>query len=315
MDGVLVIDKPVGVTSHDVVASVRHILHERRIGHTGTLDPFATGVLVVLLGKATRLARFLTGVDKEYEAIIRLGYATDTGDRTGHPIPEEVNAENRVRLGKWDEQEIAAALEGLRGEIDQVPPMYSAKKVGGKKLYELARRGEHIERQPIRVCVYEFEAIKSAGQLIKDNLDGTFDFQTRVLCSSGTYVRTLAEDFGKHLHIGAHLAELRRTHVGDFGLEQAITLDQLKVHFAEESLGAVLLPPTAALSKLPLVHLNAEDARRASHGREVRVKAEAGWAHGENVRMCDAHEELIAVGQYDANAGSLQPRVVLAKAQ
>src|SRR5215212_6622245 len=144
MDGVLVLDKPAGLTSHDVVAQARRILHERRIGHTGTLDPFATGVLVILLGKATRLAQFLKGVEKEYEAIIRLGYSTDTGDRTGNPIPG-----SQPERGNWTEQEIEEALQSLRGDIDQVPPMYSAKKVEGKKLYELARRGESVERKPI----------------------------------------------------------------------------------------------------------------------------------------------------------------------
>ena len=307
MDGVLVIDKPAGLTSHDVVARARHILHERRIGHTGTLDPFATGVLVILLGKATRLSQFLSGVDKEYEAIIRLGYATDTGDRTGNPITDQSNPKNR----KWSEQEIQEALRSFEGEIDQIPPMYSAKKVEGKKLYELARRGESIDREPIHVCIYEFEAIRPDGQLIKDNLDGTFDFHTRVSCSSGTYVRTLAEDLGKRLYVGAHLAELRRTRVGDLRIERAITLEQLKVHFAEESLGTVLLPPAAAISRLRFVHLSGEDVRRATNGREVKV-AKAEWADGEDVRMFDAARQLIAIGRYDATARSLHPRVVLA---
>src|SRR5690242_16842493 len=305
MDGVLIIDKPSGITSHDVVARTRHILHERRIGHTGTLDPFATGVLVILVGKATRLAQFLSDVDKEYEAIIRLGYSTDTGDRTGKPLsgpPTEVR--------KWTEEEIEAALQSFRGDIDQIPPMYSAKKVEGKKLYELARRGESVERKPLRVCIYDFAAIRPEGQLIKDNLDGTFDFHTRVSCSSGTYVRTLAEDFGKRLYVGAHLAELRRTRVGEFGIDQAITLDELKIHFGEESIGTVLLPSGAALSQMPFVHLNAEDVRRANNGREVNV-AEAEWADGENVKMFDANDELIAIGQYDANTRRLHPRVVL----
>lgn len=306
MDGVLVIDKPAGMTSHDVVAGARRILHVRRIGHTGTLDPFATGVLVVLLGKATRLSQFLSGVDKEYEAIIRLGYSTDTGDRTGNPISgPQPNMEN------FTEPKIEEALQSLRGDIDQTPPMYSAKKVEGQKLYELARRGETVERQPIHVCIYEFEAIPPEGPLIKDNLDGTFDFHAHVSCSSGTYVRTLAEDFGRRLYVGAHLAELRRTRVGDFRIDQAITLDELKIHFGEESIGTVLLPPVAALSRLPFVHLSGEDVRRANHGREVRV-AEVKWADGENVTMYDAAEQVIAVGQYDANAKSLHPRVVLA---
>lgn len=305
MDGVLIIDKPSGVTSHDVVARARHILHERRIGHTGTLDPFATGVLVILVGKATRLAQFLNEVDKEYEAIIRLGYSTDTGDRTGTPIP---GPSSQPR--EWTEAEIEAALMPFRGEIDQVPPMYSAKKVQGKKLYELARRGESVDRKPVHVCIHEFEAIKPEGQLVKDNLDGTFDFHARVSCSSGTYVRTLAEDFGKRLYVGAHLAELRRTRVGDFQITQAITLDQLKLHFGEESLGTVMLPLNAALSRLPFVHLSDEDVRRVNNGREVTVTG-YDWTDGENIKMCDTQEQLIAVGQYDANSKSLHPRVVL----
>ena len=305
MDGVLVIDKPAGMTSHDVVAQTRRILHERRIGHTGTLDPFATGVLVVLIGKATRLSQFMSGVDKEYEAIIRLGYSTDTGDRTGNPIPGPSTEARR-----WTEAEIEAALQSLRGNIDQAPPMYSAKKVEGRKLYELARRGESVERKPVRVCIYEFAAIRPDGQLLKDNADGTFDFYVRVSCSSGTYVRTLAEDFGKRLYVGAHLAELRRTRVGDLGIDQAITLDELKIHFAEESIGEVLLPPGTALSWLPSLHLSGEDLRRANHGREVKV-VEPEWADGENVRIYDAGEQLIAIGRYDANAGSVHPQVVI----
>ena len=307
MDGALVIDKPAGLTSHDVVVRARRILRERRVGHTGTLDPFATGVLIVLLGRATRLAQFLSGVDKEYEAIIRLGYSTDTGDRTGNPIPGPT-----VKRNAWTETEIEAALQSLRGDIEQVPPMYSAKKVDGRKLYELARRGETVERPSIHVRIYEFAAIRPGGQLIKDNLDGTFDFHTRVSCSSGTYVRTLAEDFGKRLYVGAHLAELRRTRVGDFSIDQAITLDDLKIHFGEESIGAVLVPPGAALSQLPFVHLTPDDVSRANHGREVKV-ADSNWSDGENVRMCDGDNELVAVGRYDANTNSLHPRVVLAQ--
>ncbi|HWF87222.1 MAG TPA: tRNA pseudouridine(55) synthase TruB [Pyrinomonadaceae bacterium] len=306
MNGVLVIDKSSGMTSHDVVARARHILHERRIGHTGTLDPFATGVLVIMLGKATRLSQFLTGVDKEYEAIIRLGYSTDTGDRTGKPL----SGPPPTQVRNWTEEQIEAALQSLRGDIDQIPPMYSAKKVEGKKLYELARRGESVERKPFRVCIYEFAAIRPEGQLIKDNLDGTFDFHARVSCSSGTYVRTLAEDFGKRLYVGAHLAELRRTRVGDFGIEQAITLDELKIHFGEESIGTVLLPTGAGISWLPSMHLSGEDVRRASHGREVKVD-ESAWADGDDVRMYDDKEQLIAIGRYDGNARSLRPHVVL----
>ncbi|MGH9931239.1 MAG: tRNA pseudouridine synthase B, partial [Pyrinomonadaceae bacterium] len=266
MDGVLVIDKPAGVTSHDVVDGIRRILHVRRVGHTGTLDPFATGVLVILVGRATRLAQFLSGVEKEYEAVIRLGYATDTGDVTGkkiEPLENELDRSSAslpvtephlgtgrteisvLQQGGWSREQIEAALASLRGEFDQVPPMYSAKKQGGRKLYELARRGEEVERKPVRVCVDKFEAIKPTGELLKDNLDGTFDFAVRVACSAGTYVRTLAEDFGKRLGVGAHLAELRRTRVGDFQIQQAQTLERLKVSAAEEALSKIMLPSDA----------------------------------------------------------------------
>src|SRR6266851_6844283 len=197
MDGVLVIDKPVGLTSHDVVDDIRRMLRVRRVGHTGTLDPFATGVLVLLVGRATRLAQFLNGLEKEYEAVILLGYATDTGDITGKPI--QSSGEDFKQSAPWSNQQIESALDNMRGEIEQVPPMYSAKKQAGRKLYELARRGEEVERKPVRVCIYKFEAIKPTGELLKDNLDGTFDFEVRVACSAGTYVRTLAEDFGKRL--------------------------------------------------------------------------------------------------------------------
>jgi tRNA pseudouridine55 synthase len=308
MDGLLVIDKPADVTSHDVVAGARRILKERRIGHTGTLDPFATGVLLVLVGRATRLAQFLSGSDKEYDAIIRLGYATDTGDRTGTPIPGPHVSERRFT---WSEDEIEQALASLRGWIDQVPPMYSAKKIGGKKLYELARRGEEVKREPVQVCIHELAAIRPEGQLVKDNLDGTFDFHVHVVCSAGTYVRVLAEDLGKRLSVGAHLAELRRTRVGDFSVTNAVTLDQLKTSFAEEAIGTIMLRPSAALSRLPFVHLNGEDVRRARHGMEVKV-GETAWSDGEKVKMCDDNDHLIAIGDYDAMTRRLHPTVVLA---
>ena len=318
MDGLLIIDKPAGITSHDVVAQVRHILQERRVGHTGTLDPFATGVLAILVGRATRLAQFLSGLEKEYEAVIRLGYATDTGDITGKPIRngEQVAADGAVNSGeRWSREQIEAALESLRGEIDQVPPMYSAKKQGGRKLYELARRGEEVERKPVQVCIYNFEAInlasKPSGELLKDNRDGTFDLEVRVECSSGTYVRTLAEDFGKRLGVGAHLAELRRTRVGDFQVQQAKTLEQLKLHFAEESLGKVLSSPDEALARLPYVDLNADDVHRVGNGLSFQV-SQAGWNNGERIRLRDEKGNLIAVAEFNAADGSLHPLVVIA---
>jgi len=311
MDGILVIDKPAGVTSHDVVDEIRRILHERRIGHTGTLDPFATGVLTILVGRATRLAQFLSGLEKEYEAVIRLGYATETGDSTGKPIrPESETAEQQTR--NWRRDQLEAAFAKLRGEIDQVPPMYSAKKQAGRKLYELARRGEEVEREAVRVNILAFEPLKPAGDLLKDNLDGTFDLEVRVACSSGTYIRTLAEDFGKLLGVGAHVAELRRTRVGDFGIQQASTLGELKVSVAEEALGRVLIASDAALSRLPFFDLNADEVRRIQNGMPVFV-SETGWNDGDAVRLRDDKRNLIAVGKFDKAYGSLRPSVVIAR--
>src|SRR6266436_6435631 len=171
MDGVLIIDKPAGMTSHDVVARVRKITGHRRVGHTGTLDPFATGVLVVLVGRATRLAQFLSGAEKEYVAVIRLGYATDTGDITGARIEADSHAKAQSTQS-IREEEIESALASLRGEIEQTPPMFSAKKIAGRKLYELARRGEQIERQPVPVRISEFATIPD-GASPNENDDGT----------------------------------------------------------------------------------------------------------------------------------------------
>src|SRR5712692_6484537 len=226
MDGALIIDKPAGMTSHDVVALVRKTIGERRVGHTGTLDPFATGVLVVLVGRATRLAQFLSGAEKEYEAVIRLGYATDTGDITGARVEKDkpgFTTETK-RTPSFLGEEIETALASLRGEIEQTPPMYSAKKIGGRKLYELARRGEEVERKPVRVTISELECISQPADLVKSNDDGMQDLRVRVVCSAGTYIRTLAEDLGQQLGRGAHLAELRRTRAGKFKIEDAITL-------------------------------------------------------------------------------------------
>jgi tRNA pseudouridine55 synthase len=314
MDGALIIDKPPDWTSHDVVARVRHLLQERRVGHTGTLDPFATGVLVLLIGRATRLAQFLSGLDKEYEAVIRLGFATDTGDVTGKPL-DNSGADTGAAPSKSDlkftDSEIEAALASLRGEIDQVPPMYSAKKQQGRKLYELARRGEEVERQPVRVCIHAFEVLKPTGELLKDNLDGTVDLKVRVACSAGTYIRTLAEDFGKRLGIGAHVAELRRTRVGDFPIRNGSTLEQLQESIAEESLGRILLPPDDVLAHLPAFDLTDADVLRARNGVSVEV-AEPAWTNDEQVRLRDGHGHLIAIALFEAEKNLLRPRVVLA---
>ncbi len=309
-DGILIIDKPAGLTSHDVVARVRRILKEKRVGHTGTLDPFATGVLVVLIGRATRLAQFLSGALKEYEAVIRFGFATGTGDVTGQARPETRAQNNSVEFAQdWDAARIEEALAGLRGEIEQVPPMYSAKKVKGRKLYELARRGEEIERAAVRVTVHQFEALEHDGALLRHNSDGTCDLAARVLCSAGTYIRTLAESVGERLNVAAHLARLRRTRAGEFRLEQAHSLEELEELMKSGEITRALLSTRAALSGLVSVHLTDEAARQARHGAPVSLKE--NWHDGQLVQMCDGVGGLIAIGAYDAALQILRPRVVL----
>jgi tRNA pseudouridine55 synthase len=318
VDGVLIIDKPAGWTSHDVVARVRSILRERRVGHTGTLDPFATGVLVVLTGRATRLAQFVSGAEKEYEGVIRFGYATETGDATGEPVRGSyARGSLEERLMACNDEEIEAALSGLRGRIEQVPPMYSAKKVKGRKLYEMARRGEEIERAPVPVTIHEFEAVPVDAALLRRNEDGTCDLSVRVVCSAGTYIRALAVSVGERLGLPAHLASLRRTRAGHFKILDATDLERLKEMAAEGTETKVLLPPDAALSEMPFVHLTAEDARAARHGMALRRATSAGrgeakYLDGQHVRMLDEHGDLLAVGVYDVHTGSLRPRVVLA---
>ncbi|HUE81307.1 MAG TPA: tRNA pseudouridine(55) synthase TruB [Pyrinomonadaceae bacterium] len=308
MDGVLIIDKPAGLTSHDVVARVRRLLHVRRVGHTGTLDPFATGILVVLVGRATRLARFLSSADKEYEAVIRLGYATDTGDSTGQAL----NNPGSLPKISLNPDQFRSALASLLGEIEQLPPMYSAKKYGGRKLYELARRGEEIERRPVRVTIFSLEA--RGDESFRYNQDGTVDMAVRVACSSGTYIRTLAESVGEQLGVGAHLAELRRTKAGEFSIAAARSLEQLKEEIDSGSLGTILIPPDAALSRMPFVHLSSVDMERTLNGVAVPIaSAYAGnWADEEKVRMRAADGTLLAVGSYDAERRLLHPRVVIA---
>ena len=327
MDGILIVDKPAGWTSHDVVARVRRILKEKRIGHTGTLDPFATGVLVLLVGRATRLAQFLAGAEKEYEATIRIGYATTTGDLTGVRRDDVNTADEMNDVDTADEmnegagvcadigrEKIEAALAHLRGEIEQVPPMYSAKKVGGKKLYELARQGREVEREAVRVRVEVFEIVADeGGSFLRRNEDGTCDVRARVVCSAGTYVRALAESLGERLGAGAHLAALRRTRAGSFRVGEAVAPDELERMVEGGGASELLVPPEAALPHLPSAHLTGEEAQRVRHGAAVRTgDSSKDWESGGHVLMMDERGALVAVGVYDAARGLLQPRVMLA---
>jgi tRNA pseudouridine55 synthase len=309
MDGVLIIDKPAGITSHDVVARARKIIGERRVGHTGTLDPFATGVLVLLAGRATRIAQFLSAAEKEYEAVIRFGYSTDTGDITGARRERAADAKPQSPQSLRREK-IESAMTSLRGEIEQLPPMYSAKKIAGRKLYEHARRGEEIERQPLSVTIHEFEMVMPEHSL-SANDDGEFDIRVRVVCSAGTYIRTLAEDLGEKLGVGAHLIELRRTRAGRFRLDSAVTLERLAQAFSQNRLVDTLISPHEALSDLAAIDLDEDQLRRTLHGLDLPLKDnDLQLTNGDPVRLT-RNNQLIAVGKFDSEQSTIHPEVVL----
>jgi tRNA pseudouridine55 synthase len=298
VDGILIIDKPERMTSHDVVARVRRILGTKRVGHTGTLDPFATGVMVLLVGKATRLAQFLDKDEKEYEAVIRFGFETDTGDRTGRP-----NAECGVRSAEFDsaDHDWETVFSSFRGELMQTPPMYSAKKVEGKKLYELARKGIEIPRQAVPVFISKLEILPNESRPMHSEL------RIRVVCSAGTYIRTLAEDIGRAVGAGAHLTELRRTRAGRFGIDRAATLDQLE---AANDPSDELIPITEAVSHLPEIVLTAERAARTRDGLLTRVD-DGTYDDGGAVRMLDEDRDIIAIGIYNGDEKTVKPKIVL----
>ncbi len=251
MDGILVIDKPAGPTSHDVVDKVRKLLKQKKVGHTGTLDPVATGVLPLVLGKATKIARYLTGGDKAYRATFRLGTTTDTLDGAGAVIDD--------RPVEVDEARVREVLASFVGEIEQIPPMYSAKKQDGKRLYELARRGVEVEREPKKVTVF-------AVDLLEWTLP---DVTVDVRCSAGTYVRVLAQDVGEALGCGGHLHRLRRTAAGPFRDEDAVTLETLEADVNEVE--KHLLPIARGLRDAPGIHVPMHLARMVASGHQVTV--------------------------------------------
>lgn len=301
-DGILVVDKPAGWTSHDVVAKVRRICRTRRVGHTGTLDPFATGVLVVCLNQATRIVRYLIGDDKEYRAVMRLGFRTDTGDLTGSPVAPPADAS---RISASD---LERAVESFRGRISQVPPMYSAKKIGGVKLYEMARRGEEVERRPIEVEIREIEL--TSGPLPEGPGSLTAIASFRVVCSSGTYVRTLAEDIGRRLGTGAHLVELRRTRAGRCSLDQAMSIDQIEKLAEDDRIQDAVIGMTDAL-EMTQIPLGESELVDVSHGRPIRSAED--FDHGMTAILTAPDGSPVAIAEFDADRAVWLPRIVFAR--
>lgn len=297
MNGVLVIDKPQGPTSFDVVRKVRALLHVKKAGHTGTLDPMATGVLPLCLGDGTKIAGFITESDKAYAAVVRLGAETDTQDAEGKitaeaPVPPLTRAL------------IEAALAKFRGPQLQTPPMYSAVKISGKRLYELARAGEVVEREPRQVTVHALDLLDFSER----------ELTLSVRCSKGFFVRTLAFDLGRALGCGAHLKALRRTATGPFSLSQAVPLDRL-VSLAEEGpeplarlVKAQLVPLAQALTDLPALVVTAAQADKVRHGVAFEPPPAAPTGR---IRVMDAAGELLAVAEIAADRRLRYQRVLV----
>jgi tRNA pseudouridine55 synthase len=304
MDGSLLIDKPEGITSHTVVARVRRIAGTRRVGHAGTLDPFATGVLVVCVGRGTRLSQFLVGLDKQYVATIRLGFATDTQDLTGKQITPLKSSYDRSL------EDVRSVLDQFRGAQAQTPPMYSAKKVAGERLYRAARAGREVERQPVAINVYSIDLIDEGANALIRNEDGTRDFDVRVSCSSGTYIRTLAHDIGERLGAGGHLAALRRIAVGSFNISRAIGLEELE-QSGSRVLDSILLGMAETVTHLPSVELDSDRVKAVTNGREIELLSELTTTPDRPVRLLNQAGGLVAVGDYDVARRLIKPRVVV----
>ncbi|MCW5877333.1 MAG: tRNA pseudouridine(55) synthase TruB [Anaerolineales bacterium] len=287
VSGVLVVDKPVGLTSHDVVQIIRRGTGIRRAGHTGTLDPRASGVLVVLIGPAVRLSEFVSAEDKRYQATIRLGSSTDTYDAEGAFTSPEVPVD-------IEREEFTKLLEQFTGEIEQTPPAYSAVRVQGQRAYDMARRGEDVELPPRIIQVHSLELLEWAlPEVVVD-----------VHCSSGTYIRSLANDIGEKLGTGAHLVGLRRTRSGRFTLRDAVSLHRLREAFETGNWAQYLIPAAEALADWPAVELDAEMLEKVRNGHRIPAAAEAtGLA-----RAVSEQGDLVAVIEVDG--AEWQPRKV-----
>ena len=258
LNGIILVDKPSDWTSHDVVGKLRGILHERRIGHSGTLDPMATGLLVVFVGRATRAVKFAEADSKEYIAGLRLGVSTDTQDITGNTLKSSNSLPSRAELEQ--------ALGAFKGEISQIPPMYSAIKVGGKKLYELARRGESVERKPRKITIDMLD-------IIGEN-DG--DYILDIVCSKGTYIRTLCNDIGDALGCGGCMSSLRRVKAGAFSIEQAYTIDEIQAAANNGELDASLISVDRLFSAYPALTVSDTAEKKLCNGNIIKLVSPNG---------------------------------------
>jgi tRNA pseudouridine55 synthase len=280
LDGVIVIDKPEGWTSHDVVGKMRRIAQTKRIGHLGTLDPFATGVLPLVVGRATRLARFYTRSEKIYEGAIRFGWSTNTYDCTGEPLGD-------ARDVRIEAAQLEPLLDRVRGEFLQTPPPVSAKKIAGRRAYELARKDIAVELPPSSVHVYELTVLSIEGGLVK----------LRVHCSGGTYMRSIAHDLGFAMGCGAHLAALRRIASGEFEIASARTIAQLEALAAGDGLSEAIVPMALMMPAFPSVFVDEIAAAQIRHGRNFNASAFRAQPDAKFVKAVTGRGELVAVGE------------------
>ena len=317
MHGALLVDKPSGPTSHDIVAFTRRVLKTKRVGHTGTLDPLATGLLVMLIGHATRLSQFLVADEKEYIADVRLGISTPTYDslslgETFRLKAEATTPQERDASGfRLQPEDIARILPDFLGTFPQLPPPYSAKKVGGVRAYEKARRNEAVELKPVVVTVRELELLDTSDIGHRTSAIDPSLLRLRVVASAGFYVRSLAHDIGQVLGCGGHLEALRRTRVGRFRVEDAATLDALDA--AGQGAGERLISLNALLSDLPAVRLTVEGLRRAGNGNALAPEHLSGplpVGATDRIRILDAVGEVLSVAERRGD-GLLHPLLVL----
>ena len=282
MNGIIVIDKPSGFTSHDVVNRVRRILSQRSVGHLGTLDPSATGVLPVVAGTLTRLAQFYLHAEKTYEGAIRFGFATDTYDAEGEPSAPT----QEVNLNLDELQGLAARF---RGTIEQVPPPFSAKKIAGVPAYKLARRKQEVTLKPVQVEIKEFEILQTSSSVASSNHD-LATFQARV--ASGTYIRSIAHEMGQQLGCGAHLASLRRTAVAEFTIADAHSIEALETAMRQGSATSLFVHPRKLVPQLPSVTANDESAALIRSGRSVNLPE---MSRAPQIKVFHGQRELIAI--------------------
>lgn len=301
VDGVLLVDKKSGLTSHDVVDQFRRRAKVKKAGHTGTLDPLATGLLVLCVGKATRLQAYLMGMEKTYEGTIRFGWATDSYDAAGTPAGETVDRD----VSAIDFEPHVARF---RGEIEQMPPAFSAKKIDGVRAYELARKGEEVKLQPKRVTVYEFTIIEADGSRVR----------FRVRSSAGTYVRSLAHDLGQAIGVPAHLEALRRTAIGNFRIDDAIAFDAMMEATPEKILARPHFQSLAEID-LPLAKLRIDWAQQGKlmQGQGVIMVPPVPVRRGDLLALGNPHDQLVAIGEVvnvlrEGGPVEVKPKVVLA---